>query len=79
MIFIFLFRTFQKDDITNCFMPFHTIFVYLELSLLKSLFICLFTFGSFWKLLKKAGEFEFGFGIEVKFELNWRVLEVKLK
>ena len=49
---------FQKDDITNCFTWFHAIFGYLELSLLKSLFICLFTFGSFWKLLKKAGKFD---------------------
>ena len=45
---------FQKDDITNCFML-YAILRCLELSLLKSLFICLFTFGAYWNLTKKAG------------------------
>ena len=31
---------------------FHVIFGYLKLSLLKSLFICLFTLGSFWNFLE---------------------------
>ena len=37
-------------------------------------FVCLLleTFGTFWK---KAGEFEFEFGIKTKFELNWKVFE----
>ena len=60
--FIYYFST-QKDDIINCFMLF-AIFRCLELSL----FICCLL----WNLLepfKKAEEFEFGFRIEVEFEL----------
>ena len=44
-------------------------------------FVYLFVyFGNFWNLLKKTGEFEFGFGIEVEFliEFELKVFEVEL-
>ena len=59
---------FQKDDITNCFTRSHTIFGYLELSLLKGLFICLFschnssTFAFFTGLSSHRGIRPFSWG-----------------
>ena len=53
-----IYSSFQKDDITIRFRLLH-LYQISWTEFAKSLFICLFTFRTFWNLWKLAGEFKF--------------------